>query len=675
MKCNYKIFLLILTFVIGMFSLAGCSDNVDESNLYTFEGETITSWLEGNDDFSMYAYILTRVRLSKKTQSTVSQLLSARGNYTCFAPNNTAMQAFLDSVYNTKGYDYTQTDDSVAETIVRNSIIDNGDEEAYRVADLVEGTVPKTNMYDRYITVSYTNSADGKAITRLNNDANIVDEDIEASNGYIHTVDKVLALSNAYLPEIISNSPNLRVFNMLLELTGWDDQMLKYVDTEYEEEEHELLEEEAGRNSEIPEHRYFGYTAFVETDSVFHEKWGIDLPVIVDGHISNEEEILAQIENKCREVYTDCSNEDYTSEDNAVNRFISYHIIPARIAYDKLVIHYGEIGFSYRNPTQLSINCHEYYETISQKHRRLLKFTEGVGTDGIRINRYSTYDTDTYDELLVSKKGARVYSNNGSYDFNALNGFYYPIDDVLVYDTDVRDKILNERLRFDISSLLPELMTNGYRRTTTYSIQFPAGYFDNVTYDESTTYDYLSGYGNGWPDYQGDEHNIQGQYDFIMKLPPVPFEGTWEIRWSVPIFPSRGMAQLYIGTDPDNLVAQGLPLDLRLLANNPAIGWEADTEDEDANDANDKVMRNHGYMKPPKHDGATTGGVVSKSLRDETQYQRLRKIIYTGSLKPDETYYLRIKSVLANTQTQFVMDWMELCPRNIYNGSVPEDKW
>ena len=241
------------------------------------------------------------------------------------------------------------------------------------------------------------------------------------------------------------------------------------------------------------------------------------------------------------------------------------------------------------------------------------------------------------------------------------------------------NKVLNERLRFDIGSLLPELITNGYRRVmTNTSVHIPSGYFEGLDIGEGSSYNYLSGYGTTWPDFQGDEHNVTGQYDMTLKLPPVPFEGTYEIRWSVPVFPSRGMAQLYLGTNKLNLVPIGLPLDLRLSPSNPSIGWEEDTDDEDHNDENDKAMRNHGYMKPPLHDGITSGGVVTESLRNTTSYTaylRLRKIIWTGSIKPTDVLYLRIKSVLENTSTQFVMDWMELVPKNVYNGAEAEDKW
>ncbi len=663
MKTSYH----ILTILLAIASFVGCSDNVDETDLFVSNGKTITQLLETNPDFSIYLHLLRQVKLSDKSGSNVAQMLSARGNYTVFASKNDAVHHYLDSIYATPNFDYTQTDDSMAKILVTSSIIDCGDEEAYRTSMFTEGAIGKTNFADRYLTVSF-DTLNGKGIVKINNDATIINPDLEATNGFIHVVDRSLALSNAYLPQTISEAGNLNIFSMLLYQTGWDNEMQQYRDEEYEKK--------TKPDNEMPEHRYIGYTAFVETDSVFHEKWGIDLPQMSNGTMTNATEILQQIKEKCQQAYPNAKDADLKSGDNAVNQFVAYHLLHERIAYNNLVIHYGELGFSYKNPTRLTIDCFEYYETMTKAHRRLLKLTEGKQTDGIRINRYCTYNENNFSEATVPRPGVKVFSDNGSYNFNALNGFYYPIDDILVYDDDVPNVVLNERLRFDFSSILPELMTNGYRRISENStVVFPRGYFENMTYTDESTYRYLPGYGAGWPNFQGDEHNVIGMYDLTVKLPPVPLEGTYELRWAIPIYPTRGMAQFYFGTDKDNLTAIGLPVDLRLYADNPTIGWEADVEDKTLNREKDRAMRNHGYMMPPKHDGPTTGGVVSLSLRDQTQYQRIRKIVYTGTFKPDQTYYVRCKSVLSNTSTQFVMDWLELVPKNVYNGTNPEDIW
>ena len=675
---------LLAVMAYAAMQMAGCQDKVDESNMYTFTGETLTSYFEKNaEEFSDFAYILKKVRLSPRSASTISDLLSARGNYTCFAPTNEAVQHYLDSVYQTRDYDITLIPDSMAEYIARNSIIDNGNEDAYKSTDFQIGALETTNMDDRYITISYDTLAGGTTATYVNNRSRILNSDQEMTNGVLHKVNHVLELSTATLPALLAQTENTRIFSFLLQLTSWADSMQLYRDDYYEYNHPEVGYDQNGTEVKNPAHRYYGYTAFVETDEVFHEKWGIDMPVVVNGMMTNSDAILEQVAAKCAEIYSNGSS-DYKNQDNAVNQFVSYHLLPERIAWDKLVIHYAEMGYAYRNPTQLTIDCFEYYETMG-KQRRLVKLTEGKQTNGKRINRYVTkrnLKDYTYAEADVAIPGILINEGNEGSNFNALNGFYYTIDNMLLYTNDVPNKVLNERIRFDMSALLGELMTNGYRRLMSYqAIHIPKGYFKNFDFEEGCSYNYLTGYGSGWPNFQGDEHNVTGQYDMTFKLPPVPYEGTYEIRWSVPTYDNRGMAQLYLGKNKNNLIPIGLPLDLRLSPYNPAIGCDIDTEDEDHNDENDKAMRNHGYMRPPIHDGISTGGTVVNTLRNpnglnaQYAYQRLRKIIWTGTIKPTDVLYVRIKSVLENTATQFVMDYMELVPKNVYAGVDAEDKW
>ena len=69
-----------------------CKEEIDESNLYTFTGETIEDYLTNRSDrFSSFNYILGRIGYDK--------ILSAYGTYTCFAPTNEAVEVYLDSLY------------------------------------------------------------------------------------------------------------------------------------------------------------------------------------------------------------------------------------------------------------------------------------------------------------------------------------------------------------------------------------------------------------------------------------------------------------------------------------------------------------------------------------------------------------------------------------------------
>ena len=686
MKLNLKKSLFVLALLTVGTSFYSCKDDVDESDLYTFKGSTIISFLEESENYTDFAYVCSKVKLSKKSESNIAQLLSTRGNYTVFAPTNEALHAYLDSIYVTPNYDITQIPDSTAEYIVRNAIIDNGNSDAYLTTDFLVGALGKTNMNDRYITISYDNdSATSKAITMVNEHSKIVNPDVEVTNGVVHGVDNVVQMSNAYLPDLIEQTPNLKIFSMLLRQTGWDKKMEVYRDEDYEMNHPETMTIESG-TYRCPEHRYIGFTAFVEPDSIFVAQWGVPEPDIKNGILQNGEEILAVIKDRCAEAYPDAAGTDLKQEDNAVNQFVSYHLLPQRLTLDKIVVHHAEMGFAYSNPTQLSIDCFEYYESLCTSHRRMMKITEGKQTEGKRINRHCKHKTDVaagdfYEEYDIDRPGILIHESNKNYLNNALNGFYYTIDSLLIYDYDVPNLVLNERLRWDVTSLLPEMMTNGFRLMTDNEWHvFPPGYFENLKTGKESRVRYLPYWSSTVDNYQGDEINVNGQYDMILRLPPVPYYGTWELRIAKPTYPTFGMAQIYLGTNPENLQPIGLPVDLRLNYTLPVIGYETDTEDWDANYENDRVMRLHGYMKAPYHDGIKRGGgtAITESMRctkTYAGYERIRRIVTQGTFGPDEVWYIRIKSVLESTATMFLWDYMEWVPKWVYAGTEMEDIW
>ena len=91
----------------------------------------------------------------------------------------------------------------------------------------------------------------------------------------------------------------------------------------------------------------------------------------------------------------------------------------------------------------------------------------------------------------------------------------------------------------------------------------------------------------------------------------------------------------------------------------------------------DKQMRLKGYMKPPKHNGlgTTVGPVVTTMRVGITDCWRIRRILWTGRVKPTDTYYLRIKNVLTNTEKCCLLDYLEWCPKHVYDAAVAEDEW
>lgn len=652
-------------------TLNSCKENIDDSNLYTFTGEMMIDHLRDNPDFSSYYEILGRVHPSKRSSSTMHELLAARGNYTCFAPTNEAIDLYIDSLLTigeVSSKEVSELPDSVAEYIVFNSIIDHGNNEAIASTEF-DKAENYANMNDRYITFTYTNAEDGSTVIYANTNSKITEMDIEVENGYIHVIDKVLSPSKATVADLIEATPNLSFFGGLLEMTGWDDKLLVWRDDAYEdfEEAGEVISTKTG-NSQYPEHRYLGFTVFVEPDSVYEANG-----------INSVAELMTYLQNNAYYNEGTSYGEDYTNPENAVNQFVAYHILPELLTWNNMVIWSNEKGYFSGSPndgTSFNVNVWEYYETLDP-HRRSMKIT-GI-RNGKRINRQSEYNLVTYRERNVNIEGVKINETNGENENYARNGYYFPIDEILLWTSDVPNKVLNERMRYDICSLLPELMTNGLRMNKTNGTDwvFKRDYFDNVlNMTDETVFNYLPNQGNAgsattWLDYQTDEWNIQGVYDFTMKLPPVPYTGTYEIRYGINANGNRGMAQIYVGENPNNLAAYGIPLDLRLGGSSTMVNWQSDTSlgNEDAIMEKDKAMRNNGYMKGPAY-FFPASGVPGRDCRD-----CLRRIVYTGRLEAGKTYYIRFKSVLDSSNTEFFFDYLELVPRTIYNGDISEDKY
>ena len=81
-------------------------------------------------------------------------------------------------------------------------------------------------------------------------------------------------------------------------------------------------------------------------------------------------------------------------------------------------------------------------------------------------------------------------------------------------------------------------------------IRFPPKFFKNLAIynGEDTRFYYFPGRGSSWSNYQEDEFNCMGNYDFAFRLPPVP-DGTYELRVGYTAEdPQRGMLQFYIGS-------------------------------------------------------------------------------------------------------------------------------
>jgi hypothetical protein len=227
-------------------------------------------------------------------------------------------------------------------------------------------------------------------------------------------------------------------------------------------------------------------------------------------------------------------------------------------------------------------------------------------------------------------------------------------------------------MRIDATTLAPEFMNSGARgKTGTGTGQndpctgFKPGTLQGWTYTNATLVSCRCRNYYFWS-YQGDEVILLGQYDFTCKLPPVP-EGTYEIRLGYcGGFSTRGVIQVYYDGKPC-----GIPLDIRKGGeDDPKIGWTALTTNEETNNANAKAMRNRGYYAGGK--GIAFGTLSSRSTF-RSQSRILRRILTTTYIDDKSDHYLRFKQTLDNTKAEFEFDYIELCPKSVYDSDKGDD--
>ena len=682
--------------------LQSCKDEVDASNLVTKTEATVWDYLDSVAVYSDYADLLTEVETGDgkvENSSTLASFVSGYGNFTVFPPTNDALAQYTLDITGGQTSDWRQLSAEDKKVIAYNSIIDHGDDPAYATADLpTTGSLMLGTLDNRLLAVELT--ADN--VFLLEGTARIVRPDIKLKNGYIHGVDAVIAPSQSTVADLIATADNMKIFSLLLERTGWADSLrIPYEDPDFSTDGYPDRETfQTGLYADLVEQRYRGFTVFAEPDSVYEHALDLDLQTDEAGNVTDADAILAAVEQHAAQTYGTASMGQYADPANPLNRFVAYHLLDGAMAWNKLVMHMNEFGYEYgADMTDPQLNTFtvdvSHYYTTKGRTRCLLKVTQnGNLEDGvypIYLNTARTYDTrpdGNYEVTAVTSRGQKLSPTNGAHVNSAVNGFYYPIDGLLQYDDDARTKALYGRIRFDVADLLPEMWTVNKRGCSI--AYFTNDYFDNIVdISDDTDFFYLKvGWGASgtvWYDLQGDEFQALGIYDLTFRLPPVPVAGTYEMRMAYTTNPQRGMAQIYFGDDPRNLVPTGLPLDMRL---NPSGGigytdfkethpeifaafpWETDVEDQEQNRAVDKNLRNAGYMKGAKY----YHGCASLTPARDT-YCCQRRIITQQYMEPGKTYYVRFKSALEATDGQFILDNFELCPSYIYNGPEGEDVW
>lgn len=486
----------------------------------------------------------------------------------------------------------------------------------------------------------------------------------------VEEVDEILVTESDEVPEIslwkfMDTRPEYSLFKEAMQLTNvisrlnMESEDLNFVPAE------KYVDLGGGDGAITPQNRYLYYTCFIETNEVFKE-----------AGIYSLKDMQTYARKWFEEMYSDNQNllnaglnANWEDSCNYFNRFIAYHFVNKKI--DKTDFTYYGIGMS---PGYLKFQ--EYTETLAPGQMLYM----AAGRNAVESDDYAntlqlnpSADQIPIEDLDPTLNWSRPARNgvilSASPTLEVSNGLFHEIESVLNFP---RTEFKKMRFRFNESSLFPEIMDNAIRAkyTNGQQVYFPNEYLSNIWFRSTDTRLYYlnpyKGASGSWNNYGGDEMFVAGNFDFEVKLPPVP-AGQYEVRYGCTLNPNRGCVQFYMGDSRENLKPCGLPRNLTAPPSD--YGWTNDLGIIEDN-ISDLLLRNNGWMKGPN----STNGANGNSTQTLRQIKEcIRCIIGVIDLKEDGNIYLRFRNATTNQRASLMMDYFEICPVSIYDNPLKSE--
>ena len=262
---------ILLPLVGGGLAVVSCSDEPDSEYFYTFNGEMMSDYLKNRSEYSRFTYIVEKAELM--------DLLATYGHYTCFVPSDTAVGTYLRERGLTNVEQLSKED---CDTIARTHLISN----MYSTFEMLPSgtstsdasfTLPTPNMLGRYITTS-SDEVDGKPVVRLEGTAYIYNElqNDTVENGIMQPVNMVIEKSNSYIADIVRSNNKISIFYEALVATDVLDDILLVADPTWESKgqpKYYYTSDFWKEVAWVPDTKKYGYTIFVEPDSIYLDKF------------------------------------------------------------------------------------------------------------------------------------------------------------------------------------------------------------------------------------------------------------------------------------------------------------------------------------------------------------------------------------------------------------------
>jgi uncharacterized surface protein with fasciclin (FAS1) repeats len=243
------------------------------------EKYTAYDYLVANEDkFSSFIQIVKAADL----QGALSSYNPNGADYTLFAPSNDAVDDFIKNNSQYSSLNDLLKDKSYVSTLARYHVVNMG----VKTTGFPYGAFTEATLSDDYLNVNYIIETD-TTYFKINNQAPVVQTNIEVSNGYVHVIGVMLTpvTQNSY--GWLKSNAGYSIFLSAIEATGID----KIINVDMKSEDQKLSP----------------FTVLVEPDYIYKKR-----------KINSFEDLAKSISP---------NRTDYTSTTNPLYSFVGYHIL------------------------------------------------------------------------------------------------------------------------------------------------------------------------------------------------------------------------------------------------------------------------------------------------------------------------------------------------------------
>lgn len=270
---------ILIGLLVVLSGIRSCEPTVVEANFEDMIDETIYNYVTENEEtYSSFLRIMEVGYIDK----TLGAYNPDGLGYTLFLPTNDAIDEFIEHSDQYSSLDELLADEDYVALLGRYHAVNM----ALKSDDFPFGALPANTLSDDVLTVSFIVQPDTSYYS-INNQAPVIEANVELSNGYIHVVSSALEPVSYTTYDWLEQQQGFSIFLSAIEATGMEGDF--DIDTKDEDEEARP------------------FTLLLEHDSIYNNRG-----------IYSLEDLIADISP---------DDDDYTSPLNPLYNFVNYHML------------------------------------------------------------------------------------------------------------------------------------------------------------------------------------------------------------------------------------------------------------------------------------------------------------------------------------------------------------